>query len=96
MLRGERYLGGFLGSAATKSEWMQSKVDVWTNAVEILAKIAVKFPQAAYTGFVFCLQNEWQYVSRVTSNIIAAFFEPLEKAIRLKFIGALYGWALRR
>ena len=87
---GKRYLGRFLGSAATRSEWMKSKVDAWTAAVETLAKIAVNFPQAAYIGFVLCLQNEWVYVLRGTSDI-AAFFEPLEKATHLKFyLGSLW------
>ncbi|KAL7534536.1 hypothetical protein ACHAWF_004864 [Thalassiosira exigua] len=35
-----------------------------------------------------CLQNEWQYVSRVTQDIVH-YFAPLEEAIRLKFLPAL-------
>ena len=30
--------------------------------------VAGNYPQAAYAGFTFCLQNEWQYVQRVTSD----------------------------
>ena len=68
-VRGKRYLGRFQ---------MKSKVDAWTAAVETLAKIAVNFPQAAYIGFVLCLQNEWLYVLRVTSDI-AAFLSRWRK-----------------
>jgi hypothetical protein len=58
--------------------------------VETLSKIAVKYPQTAYAGFTFCLQNEWQYVSRVVADT-APFFQPLEVAIRKHFCPALLG-----
>ncbi|KAL7537944.1 hypothetical protein ACHAXR_008166 [Thalassiosira sp. AJA248-18] len=32
---GHRYLGGFIGSAKTKSEWMNSMVEVWSEAVSV-------------------------------------------------------------
>jgi hypothetical protein len=48
--------------------------------------------QAAYAGFTFCLQNELQYVQRVTSDM-APHFAPLEVAIRMKFLPALLGVA---
>ena len=88
--RGRAYLGGFVGSAATKEEWLEDKIGTWTDAVETLAKIAVKYPQTAYAGFQFSLQNEWAYVSRVVADT-APFFNPLETAIRKYFIPALIG-----
>ena len=62
----------------------------WVCAVATLAKVAVKFPQTAYAGFTFCLQNEWQYLQRVMADT-GPFFDPLEKAIRTLFIPALLG-----
>jgi hypothetical protein len=62
----------------------------WVAAVETLAKVAVKYPQTAYAGFTFCLQNEWQYLQRVVADT-GPFFEPLEKAIRCHFLPALLG-----
>ncbi|KAL7536203.1 hypothetical protein ACHAXR_006983 [Thalassiosira sp. AJA248-18] len=56
--RGHRYLGGFVGSAKTKSEWMKFIVDVWCEAVSTLSKVAVKYPQSAYVGFSYFLQNK--------------------------------------
>ena len=88
--RGERYLGGFIGSGASKEKWLGEMVAKWAAAVETLAKVAIKFPQAAYAGFTFCLQNEWQYLQRVVADT-GPFFEPLEKAIRTHFIPALIG-----
>ncbi len=62
----------------------------WGAAVKTLALVAVKYPQTAYAGFTFCLQNEWQYLQRVVADT-GPFFDPLEKAIRSKFIPALLG-----
>ena len=90
MTRGKRYLGGFLGSETTKHLWLNEMVEGWTQTVEILAKIAVKFPQTVYAGFTFCLQNKWQYVQRVTSDT-GAFFAPLEAAIRKHLAPAFMG-----
>ena len=53
-----------------------------------LARVAVNYPQTAYAGFAFCLQCEWQYASRISSNI-AGYFEPLERVIRKSFLPAL-------
>ena len=54
--------------------------------------VAVKFPQTAYTRFTFCLQNEWQYLQRVVTDV-GPFFEPLECAIWGQFILTLLGLA---
>ena len=59
MTRGHKYLGGLIGSAATKDIWIDDKIDIWTAAVETLSRIADKWPQTAYAGFTLCLQNEW-------------------------------------
>ncbi|KAL7426097.1 hypothetical protein ACHAXH_000232 [Discostella pseudostelligera] len=88
--RGERYLGGFIGSGASKEKRLGEMVAKWVAAVETLAKVAKMFPQTAYTGFTFCLQNEWQYLQHVIADT-RPFFEPLEKAIRTHFIPALLG-----
>jgi hypothetical protein len=67
-------------------------VTTWVAAVETLALVAGNYPQAAYAGFTFCLQNEWQYVQRVTSDT-APHFAPLVVPIRTKFLPALLGIA---
>ena len=64
-----------------KDEWLEDKIAIWTEAVETLAKIAVKYPQTAYAGFTFVLQNEWQYILRVCADT-APFFQPLEVSIQ--------------
>ena len=66
--RGQRYLGGFIGSAQKKEEWLGGMVGKWVNAVKTLSVVAERYPQTAYAGFTFCLQNEWQYVQRVVAD----------------------------
>jgi hypothetical protein len=88
--RGERYLGGFVGSGPKKEEWINEKVAKWVTDVKIMAQVAVNLPQAAYIGFVKCKQAEWQYLQRVVADI-AHLFEPLEEAIRTYLLPALLG-----
>jgi hypothetical protein len=88
--RGQRYLGGFIGSAEKKGEWLVGMVDKWAAAVVTLSTVAERYPQTAYAGFTFCLQNEWQYVQRVVADT-APFFSSLEEVIRMHFLPALLG-----
>ncbi len=88
--RGQRYLGGFIRSTQRKEEWLGELVSKWVSAVKTLSVFAECYPQTAYAGFTFCLQNEWQYVQRVVANT-APFFTPLEKEIWMSFLPALLG-----
>ncbi len=56
------YLGGFIGSAQRKEEWLGELVSKWVTAVKTLSVVTEHYPQTAYTRFTCCLQNEWQYV----------------------------------
>ncbi len=69
---------------------MGELVSKWVSAVKTLSAFAERYPQTAYAGFMFCLQNEWQYVQRVVANT-ASFFAPLEKEIWTSFLPALLG-----
>ncbi len=77
-------------SAQGKEEWLGELVSKWVSAVKTLSVFAKRYPQTAYAGFRFCLQNEWQYVQSVVANT-ALFFAPLEKEIRTSFLPALLG-----
>ncbi|GAX18236.1 hypothetical protein FisN_31Hu011 [Fistulifera solaris] len=87
---GHRYLGGFIGSAAARDEYVKEKIENWTRTVNLLAEVAKKYPQSAYSGFRHSLQMEWQYIQRVIPRI-APLFEPLESAIQNNFLPALLG-----
>eukprot|EP00956_Cyclotella_meneghiniana_P033352 scaffold95206_cov68-Cyclotella_meneghiniana.AAC.1 len=88
--RGERYLGGFVGSKREKEEWVKKKVEVWEKGVNILAGIAKRFPQTAFAGVAMSLQHEWQYVARTVPGI-GHLFAPVERAIRNNFLPTLLG-----
>ena len=76
--RGNRYLGGYIGSKQGKEEWIVPQVKAWADAVKILARVAKKYPQAAYAGFCFSLQCEWDYISRIVPGV-APYLAPLEE-----------------
>ncbi len=88
--RGQRDLGGFIGSAQRKEEWLGELVGKWVGAMKVLSAVAVRYPQTAYAGFTFCLQNKWQYVHQVVLDT-ALFFATLELEIRTSFLPALPG-----
>jgi hypothetical protein len=86
--RGKRYVGGFVGSEVMLERWLDPKVKKWVAGVEILAHIALRFPQMAYAVLASSLQAEWQYICRVVSGA-EHHLGPIETAICEKFIPAL-------
>ena len=67
----------------------------WTGigarALDPRSDRAAKYqPQAAYAGLQKSLQAKWQYLQRVTANILDKF-DPLTKAIQSTFLPALFG-----
>jgi hypothetical protein len=58
--RGQRYLGGLIGSTQGKEEWLGELVSKWVSVVKTLSVFAKCYLQTAYTEVTFCLQNEWQ------------------------------------
>ena len=87
---GDRFLGGFLGETSTRDQWLKNKISDWVFGVQELARVAQSYPQTAYAGLQKSLQQEWQYLQRVTADI-ADHFSPIEKAICDDFLPALFG-----
>ena len=87
--RGAWYLGGYIRSKERKEDWIKPKVKEWATSVKILSRIAKRFPQAAYTGLVFVLQCEWEYITMVVPGV-APFLAPIEDTIHKHFIPALF------
>ena len=88
--RGQRYVGGFVGSDDARERWLRPQVEKWAEAVRVLGRIAVHHPQAAYCGLAHSLQSEWQYLQRVVPGIGDAF-GPVEEAICKDFLPKLFG-----
>ena len=87
---GDRYLGGFVGEAPARDEWLKNLISKWASAVQELALVASSYPQTAYAGLQKSLQQEWQYLQRVSEGV-ADHFSPIEKAISNNFLPALFG-----
>ena len=88
---GHRYLGGFIGDSDSEARHISSQVLAWTEAVKQLATVAADYPQAAYSGMQRSLQQEWQFMQRVSSLATndPNTYSPLENAIRNTFVKEL-------
>jgi hypothetical protein len=55
-----------------------------------LKSVTQAFPQAAYSGLQKCLQQEWQFVQRVTKGI-GPEFASIEQTLAKTFLPTLFG-----
>eukprot|EP00956_Cyclotella_meneghiniana_P019698 scaffold34083_cov46-Cyclotella_meneghiniana.AAC.2 len=78
--RGQRYVGGFVGSDMMRERWVAPMVEKCVAGIVELAKVARKYPQSAYVGLTQCLQAEWQYVCRVDPGV-GPLLQPVEDAL---------------
>jgi hypothetical protein len=90
VVTGSRYLGGFIGEKADQREWVEKKAQTWADSVLELSKVAGRHPQTAYAGLQKSLQQEWQFLQRVTSGL-SDEFEVVEKALAENFLPSLFG-----
>ena len=89
VVTGHWYLGSFLGDVSSEREWLGRKIKGWKESVAILAGVALKHPHSAYTRLQKSLQQEWDFVQRVTPEVGAAF-GPVEEALQDVFVPALF------
>jgi hypothetical protein len=88
---GSRYLGGFIGEdSSVLRNWIREKTKFWEEAVADLASAAPNFPQAACSGLQKSMQQELQFVQRVTKNI-GQEFEAVEVALSRTFLPTPFG-----
>ena len=89
MVTGHRYLGGYIGDGEVEREWLREKIQGWTKSVKILAGVALKQPKFDYAGLQKSLQQEWDFVQRVTPGVGDAF-GPVEVTLKEIFVQALF------
>ncbi len=89
---GNRYLGGALGVDPFLEKFIQEKISSWTMEVERLSSFAKSQPHAAFAAFTHGLCHRWTYLTRVLP-VQDCLLQPLETAIRQKFLPALTGQA---
>jgi hypothetical protein len=87
---GSRYLGGYIGDSAAQQTWIEKKTKAWADSVTELAMVAARFPQAAYAGLQKSLQQEWQFLQRVTDGL-GLEFSAIALAMHYDFLPALFG-----
>jgi hypothetical protein len=88
---GHRFLGGFIGDASSRDEFVSSKIANWIHGKKELTAVArLKYPHAAYTGITKCLQHKWTFTQRVIPDV-DHLFQPLEDEITNNFLPALFG-----
>ena len=88
--KGKRHLGAALGPRSFVKSYVEAKVNKWITSIHKLSAIATTQPHAAYAAFTHGLASKWSYFLRTIPNI-ADLLQPLEDAIRCKFIPALTG-----
>ena len=69
---------------------MKPQVEAWYHGVKVLAKIARRQPQLAYTGLGMSLQSEWKYLQRTVPKV-GTLIGPIEKALSDIFFPLLSG-----
>jgi hypothetical protein len=90
IVHGHRFLGGFVGSEATRMQYVQSKTRVWEATIKRLAEIGDLQPQAAFTAFQKSLSAEWTFIKRVIPDT-EEHFEGVEQAITKELLPKIFG-----
>jgi hypothetical protein len=62
-------LGVFIGKDDALRSWLSEKTKNWEEAVADISEVTPNFPQTVYAGLQKSLQQEWQFVQRVTKGI---------------------------
>ena len=87
VIRGQRYLGGFIGDPEGTKHYVEAKVQTWVTSVDKLSTAAESQPQAAYAALSKSLQFEWSYLQRVLPNFGTSFADVVNK----KFWPSVFG-----
>jgi hypothetical protein len=62
-----------IGLAEDQPDWVKSKMSDWAAAIHELSLVATHYPQWAYAGLQKSLQQEWQFLQRVTGELGGEF-----------------------
>ena len=89
VMTGHRYLEGYIWDGEAERRWLKANIKGWTESVTILVWVAQKHPQSSYEGLQKSLQQEWDFVKRVTP-VVEESFGPVEEAVKDTFVPALF------
>ena len=89
VVTGKIHPGGFNRESKAEKRWMARKFTGWAESVETLVGVYRKHPKSAYAGLQKLLQQEWEFMQRVTPDIRDTF-SSVEKALRETVVTALF------
>ena len=84
------HLGAALGCEAFVSQYVQQQAHKWASQVDHLANIVKTQPQCAYAAYRHSFVSRWTFLARTVEGI-GDLLQPLEDAIRQRFLPALTG-----
>ena len=87
---GSTHLGIPLGTKEYQEQRIREKVSEWCTQIESLSLIASSQPRAAFSTFTHGVVSGWMYFMRLVP-LSHEQLQPLEEAIRQKFIPAVSG-----
>ena len=89
IVTGSWYLGGFIENGAAENSFLAGKVEGWANSVGTLVGVSRKHLQSTFSGLQKSLQQEWEFMQRVTP-VIEDTLRPVEKALQETFLPSLF------
>ena len=66
---GHRYLGGTLGSAQFKQQYVGKLIEEWVIQIDKLSEMATREPHLSYAVFVKVMQSKWSFAMRTIPGI---------------------------
>ena len=89
-IQGKQHLSAAISSRIFTEEYVCNKVQIWSDEIKRLAKVATTQPHAAYAAFTHGLSGRWSYLLRTIPDIQDLLI-PIEHEIHQTFILALTG-----
>ena len=83
------YLGSFIGSSESLSDFSKKMVSKFVDQVDRLILIAQSQPHSAFCGFTHGLLSKWTFFR--TTPHLKHLLQPLEDSTHLRFLPALTG-----
>ena len=87
---GMRHLGPVIGSITYKEEYMNEKINIWLQELQMLTNIAKSEPQAAFSCFIAGYKHKFTYFTRTVPNI-SSLMKKIVDLITTEFIPAVTG-----
>ena len=87
---GKRHLGAVIGSLSYKDEYMNEKVQNWSNEIKVLSEIAKIEPQSAFACFVSGYKHKLTYFMRTIPDI-KFLLKPVDDVVTTWLIPAITG-----